>query len=397
MRILVISPIIPFPPLGGGALRTFHLLRHLARDNDLTLIGFTCGVEPAPAPFAIRVIGVPWEEPALYREMRNEGEGAARAFAELANCEHPWFVSCYESPALRAAIGDIIAAKPVDLVIVEHTCMGQFIDCLPERTLKILDLHNVHAFHMQRETERKATRSDAELEEARTIAFEKSVCAQADLCLVCSKNEAVAAERLLGVTHIEVVPNGVDTSWFTPSRNEPDAGNLLFTGMMNYAPNVEAAQFFAQEIFPRIKAQDASAKFHIVGANPAKEIKQLASSDILVHGEVPDTRPFFQKAAVAVVPLLQGGGTRLKILEAAASGKAIVSTRLGAEGLDFEDGRDIAIADSASAFVEATGELLRDASKRRRLETHSRPAALRYDWEQVGAGLREILERCFSK
>jgi glycosyltransferase involved in cell wall biosynthesis len=161
---------------------------------------------------------------------------------------------------------------------------------------------------------------------------------------------------------------------------------------MNYWPNIEAVQFFAKDILPRIRRHVPQATFHIVGTSPAKEVKRLASDCITVHGTVPDMRPYYREAAVVVVPLLHGGGTRLKILEAGASRKAIVSTSVGAEGLEFHPGQHLVVADSAGEFVEATVTLCGDASECCRLGRNARQASLPYDWQVIGSQLCRIID-----
>lgn len=398
VRILALSPIIPFPPVGGGALRTFHLLRHLAACSDLTLVGFTWGAEPGTPPFPARVIAVPWENPRLYEEMSDpESSVSQRAFEQLATGAHPWFVSYYTSLAMEETIRRVAGEGDFDLVLVEHTMMGQYLPALPERAARVIDLHNIHARIAAREAELKpeAEREGASQEATRTLRFEREVCRCMDVCIVVSEKEAEAARELLGVETTVVIPNGVDTSRFTPaaSAEEMRSGHLLFTGMMNYDPNIEAVEIFCESILPLILEQAPEARFHVVGANPPEKIRRLASDRVFVHGEVPETGPFFREAEAVVVPLRHGGGTRLKILEAAASGKAIVSTTLGAEGLDFRPGRDLILADSPVEFAAGVVEILRQPERRQTLERNARAAALAYDWDTVCASLQALVRQ----
>jgi glycosyltransferase involved in cell wall biosynthesis len=193
-----------------------------------------------------------------------------------------------------------------------------------------------------------------------------------------------------------VVPNGVDARYFVPTPGSGQEGYILFTGSMIYRPNVRAVQHFSREILPRIRSRSPLARFHIVGASPTKDVKDLASDHVTVHGAVPDMRPYYADAAVVVAPLLDGGGTRLKILEAAACGKAIVSTSIGAEGLEFRSRRDILLADSAGDFSDAVVGLLGDEPRRDELGRHARAASLPYDWVQVGADYCRLIERFFA-
>jgi glycosyltransferase involved in cell wall biosynthesis len=196
----------------------------------------------------------------------------------------------------------------------------------------------------------------------------------------------------LGAKNVEVVPNGVDTSFFTPGDYAATQPYLLYTGLMSYEPNVGAVRHFVAEVLPLIRQEIPNAAFHIVGARPTEEVQALASESVIVHGSVPDMRPYFDAAMAVVVPLLEGGGTRLKILEAAASGKAIVSTSLGAEGLSLRHDEDLLIADSALEFAAAVIRLCKDAGLRWRLGQQARSASLEYDWKRIGARFRRVVE-----
>jgi glycosyltransferase involved in cell wall biosynthesis len=161
---------------------------------------------------------------------------------------------------------------------------------------------------------------------------------------------------------------------------------------MDYAPNVAAVEYFVDKIWPLIRKEVPASTFHVVGARPTPAVVRLAGKGVEVHGAVPDMGPYFRKAAVVVVPLLHGGGTRLKILEAAASGRAVVSTPLGAEGLDLADGRDVLLAGGPDEFARTVVSLLRDPVRQRELGRHARRAAERYEWGGIGKTLLAIVD-----
>jgi polysaccharide biosynthesis protein PslH len=395
MRILVVAQDLPFPPLSGGQLRTYHLVRTLATHHDLTLVGFTCGEDYTPPPFPIRVVDVPWEWPRLYQEMSSADPCTSRlAWEILASPTHePWLVSCFESPRMEQTLREV-ARDTFDLILIEHTYMARFLPVLPPRIPKILDVIDVQSLVAMRAVDRalEHDKEAAAVDADRMLRFERDVASQCNLCLTVSGREAAAARRLLGIDHVDVVPNGVDTSFFAPANASPDRDSLLFTGLMNYAPNVEAVQYFAHEIHPLIRRDRPEAKLHVVGNKPTDSVKALSSASVVVHGRVPDMRPYFQRATVVVVPLLHGGGTRLKILEAAASGKAIVTTSLGVEGLDFCSGQELVVADTPAAFADAVLRLLDDEAGRRHLGEGARTASLRYDWDVIGTGVRQLVE-----
>jgi glycosyltransferase involved in cell wall biosynthesis len=390
----MVSPEIPFPPVGGGRSRTYHLLRALAARHEVTLVGFTYEDAPETAPYRVRVIAVPWEWPPLYRQMREGDEPAARSAYEALVHEtaEPWFVSCVASPAMEAILRPL-ALDGFDLVWFEHTSMARFLPCFPTDLPKVLDLVDVHARMARRAADGPGSvEREVQQEADRTLRFERAVASQCTLCLACSGSEAAAMRALLGIDQVRVVPNGVDTSFFTPSDGPVIAGYLLFTGTMSYEPNIEAVEYCASLILPAIRQEIPHARLHIVGADPNERVRRLACESVIVHGRVPDMRPYYQRAQVAVVPLGQGGGTRLKVLEAAACGKAIVTTPIGVEGLDFHPGEDLLVADGAAEFARAVVALACDEARRAELGRRARLVSRTYDWADIGTGLCELVE-----
>jgi glycosyltransferase involved in cell wall biosynthesis len=395
MRILIINHLIPFPPVGGGDLRTYHLVRALASRHEVTVVGFACDEARVPPPFPVRTFEHPWEWPPLYRDMMfGDDPISEAAYGKLLNeTEEPWFVSCRQSVGMEELLRRV-GREGFDLVLIEHTNMARFQSALPPDVPRILDLVDLHALMAERAAQELegAEATAAQREAQRTRRFERRAALQCALCLATSECEAKAARRLLGIDHVRVVANGVDTAQFVPGEDTQTEDYVLFTGSMDYAPNVEAMSNFAREVLPLVRHDAPAARLHIVGTRPKAEVLALAGDDVVVHGFVPDIRPYFRKAAVVVAPLLHGGGTRIKILEAAACGKAVVSTTLGAEGLDLRPGRDLVLADTAHVFAAEVVHLLNDPARRARLGRSARAAALAYDWVGIGSQLLHMVE-----
>jgi polysaccharide biosynthesis protein PslH len=386
VRILALALGIPFPPVGGGLTRTFHLLKAIASHHDVTLIGFTYeGSEPhEKPPYPLHVEAVPWQWSRDYREMIGaDAAAAARAYERLAyQCDQPWFASVVDRGPMQKTLSKVLATPP-DVVLLEGMPLAQFLPWLPADVPRVLDLFDVHSV-----MERHAGGPEA----PRTLAFERHAVRACSSCLAVSAADAEAARSLLGASSVHLVPNGVDTSYFMPSAMPIETGSLLFTGRMNYPPNVDAARFFAREILPLVREAAPHARFHIVGADPTADVRALASEAVVVHGRVDDVRPFLANSEVVVVPVRSGGGTRLKVLEAAASGKPIVSTHLGVEGLDF-GADDVVIADDALAFAHAVLSLLGNPDARRAIGRRAQLVAGRYEWSKIGEAFRGILEQ----
>jgi glycosyltransferase involved in cell wall biosynthesis len=396
VRILAISTAIPFPPLSGGKLRTCHLLRALSGSHTLTLVGFTYGEQPSPPSYPVRVVGVPWEPPPLYRQM-HEGDAALaqRAADQLGGqTAEPWCVSWAESAAMADRLRHL-AREPFDLVLLAGTPMARYLSVLPAETPKVLDFMDVYTRMALRQMSiKQGQEAEAATREAeRTRRFERVAALGCDQCLAVSEDEASSARELLGTAQVEVVPNGVDTSFFCPTNHEPDRAFLLFTGTMSYRPNAEAVRYFAASILPLVLRDMPNVQLHVVGDAPPKEVTALAGPNIVVHGFVPDMREYHRQAAVVVVPLQRGGGTKLKILEAASMGKAIVTTSVGVDGLPFQNGNELIVADAPEAFARAVTMLAHNREQQRILGARARRLSLQYDWRTIGERFCQIIER----
>jgi len=320
---------------------------------------------------------------------------AAKAHRFLAlESDEPWFSSVLDPRGMAEELARIVKER-FDLILVEGTPLTKFLPALPWGVPRVLDLFDVHTLMAQRAAE-EGTDAEPEAlarEVERAMAWETSVLRSFNACLAVSEQEASFVREVLHGPDVHLVPNGVDTKYFTAGAGRPQSGAVLFTGRMSYEPNADAAVYFAQTILPLLKKQAPHAVFHVVGTNPPARLTDLAAEDVVVYGRVDDVRPHHVNAEVVVVPVRKGGGTRLKVLEAAASGKAIVSTRLGAEGLDLVAGRDLIVADDSQDFANAVAGLLQDPGRRAELGAHARAAACRFDWISIGERFRKLIEK----
>jgi glycosyltransferase involved in cell wall biosynthesis len=225
--------------------------------------------------------------------------------------------------------------------------------------------------------------------------YERDVCQRLDRIVVVSGADARALQRLLPSLTCTVVPNGVDTEEFQPGDPaEVSDTTLVFTGKMDFRPNVDAVLWFTREVLPLIQVEMPDVILKVVGRNPHPRLEALRHRpNVIVTGYVDDVRPYIQEAAVYVVPLQVGGGTRLKILEAMSMSKAIVSTSLGSEGIEVGHERELVIADSTEAFSRAVIDLMRDRERRRRLGRAARSLAQStHDWRHIAPLLERVYE-----
>ena len=413
MKILALTPQAPYPPMQGTTLRNFYLLRELARRHDLSLLTFLQAGDTldAHSPLhdfcrAIRTVPAP-----------SRRGLARRALSSLAS-PLPDMALRLPSAAFTAALREWLSAEQFDIIQVEGIEMAAYgLQARQSRTRLVFDDHNAE-YVLQRSAFRSDARRPARWHAAlyslvqwqKLARYERGVMRAYDAVAAVSQTDARALQQLAPGLAVHVVPNGVDTEEFAPapaitpgaaagtvqaSTELPPAGaDLVFTGKMDYRPNVDAVLWFADEILPRVRAQIPGARFVVVGQQPHARLAPLAArAGVLLTGWVAGVQPYIAGSAVYVAPLRMGGGTRLKVLQAMSMAKPIVSTTLGCEGLSIRHGREALLADTPAEFAAAVVLLLRDPALGRTLGAHARALAVaQYDWRVIGPRM----ERCYA-
>jgi glycosyltransferase involved in cell wall biosynthesis len=229
-------------------------------------------------------------------------------------------------------------------------------------------------------------------------AQEIDICRRKDAILTTSFRDAKVLQSDVPDVPMYVVPNGVDTTYFSLREEPREPQSLVFTGSMNYVPNADGAEYFLDEIFPLIQRTVPGVKVYFVGNAPPEHLRERASESVIVTGFVEDVRPYVERASIYVVPLRMGGGTRLKVLEALSMQRPIVTTSIGCEGIDVKNEDTVLIADEPRAFAEAVIQLLQDAPMRRKLVDHGfELVRARYDWTVVGGTLEDAYGAIISR
>jgi glycosyltransferase involved in cell wall biosynthesis len=376
-------------------------MRHLARRHDITYLSFS---DPGDKPedrdgmreVASRLVTIPRVDAA---------KGTAAFYVDAGRYvvdSAPYAVAKYRSPEYREAIVRLLNDASFDAVVCDF--LPPVVN-LPEQLPcpGILFTHNVEAEIWRRHAETATnpiSRFLLRQQWHRMLRFVRDALARFDLVLAVS-----AADRRTFTTlypgalgrPAHVVQTGVDAAFFAPRSADPPVRrtHLVFTGSMDWLPNEDGMIYFVREILPRIRQVEPDTTLSIIGRSPTPAVTRLADErGIDVTGRVDDVRPHIAAGSVYVVPLRIGGGTRLKIFEAMAMGKAVVSTTVGAEGLPVTHGRDIVIADEPARFAQSVVHLIRDVGARRRIEEAARQLVVReYDWSAVAADFEEALER----
>lgn len=399
MNVLILAGEIPYPPHGGSRMRLFQFIRALSERHRITLLAFQYGAEEQPAISALgawcRVEPVAWREPALLALMRRGALVSQLAYGwALLSGSQPFAVRYFHTAAMAARVRARLKSERWDILHVEDSVMMALV---PARTAApiVLSIQNVEYWRAERSP--GAGRS-ARIEQAKLRRFERQAFTRAAACCPTSALEAEHVRRLAPDARVKVIANGVDTTEFAPGGALVAQPTVVFTGTLSYAPNADGILWFSREVWPLVRARQPSARLLIVGREPPAAVRALASECVTVTGEVPDVRPFLRSARVAIAPVRSGGGTRLKILEALACALPVVSTTIGAEGLDLAPGEHILIADDAPSFAAAVARLLVDSKLCAALGAAGRArVAQRYDWRQITGTLDRVYHEAAAR
>lgn len=387
----------------GGKIRTYHVLKELKRNHHVTFLallprGTPASVREAASEYSHEQVWIPWDEPPkrglrlVVQILRNF------CFSRL-----PFVIGKYQSALMRSAIDGLVESGKIDLILCDFLTPSINLPAPPDlrKRRTILFQHNVESMIWKRTWEQargSLRRAYFFRQWKRMVAYETRACASFDGVLAVSEQDARVFRTELGLGNVVgAVPTGVDTNYFATAD---DAArwplSMVFLGSMDWMPNIDGAVFFMEKVFPAIRARFPGTTLTIVGRNPGPPILELAAKhpEVTVTGTVPDVRPHLAGGQVMIVPLRVGGGTRIKIFEAMATGIPVVSTTIGAEGLPVEHGTHALLADTPADFAAAVGRVFEDAVLRRSLAEAARNLVARhYGWPAVTAVFEELLER----
>lgn len=396
MHVLFISTRSPWPLTGGHALRTFHLLREAAQRHRVSFLTFVQHEEEWDGLATLREFCA--DVVALPIPLSGKAAMAASLVGNLAS-GRPYVALKYDTRAMRVAIREVRELCAVDLLHLDMLPLAVYAAAAGAVPVVQVD-HNVEYVLLERRaaTERGVSRLFWNEQARRLRRFEAEALRGATRTIAVSDLDAEILRQLTPGAEVRTVPNGVDTGFFQPGVDAPDADELVFVGAMTHYPNVDSVRYFVDDILPRIRASRPNARFTVIGAHPPESIRSCGSvPGVNIVGQVPDIRPHVGKAAVYVVPLRVGGGTRLKILDAMAMGKAIVSTSVGCEGLMVTDGRDIAVEDAPATFADRVLALMGDAPRREAMGAAARDTVQAfYGWERLGAMQEAVYQEALA-
>jgi polysaccharide biosynthesis protein PslH len=399
VRVLWVKAGKLLPVDTGGKIRSYNLLRFLAKDHEVTLLSYYGGRRDMEYEAAL-AREIPGSQTIYTAGPDSSAIRQALDYLRRLPMRAPYAVSKFSHPAVRTTVADWLTSRRFDVAVCDFLSASlNFPAQLPIPC--VLFQHNVESSLWQRmaAVESNPVKKLAfAVESSKMTGYERATLGRFHHIIAVSEHDRGQMLQMNSACQITVVPTGVDTQKFNVApASSTHPPRIVFTGSMDWEPNVDAVDYFCSEIWPAIRKEFPDAIFQIVGRNPFPKVQRLASESVQVTGTVLTVAEYLEKASVVIVPLRIGGGTRLKIFEAMAMGKALVSTSIGAEGLEVESGRDLLLADNASSFADAVLSLLRDAAIRRRIEQAAVQLAAQYDWSRVVKQFAEVLSKLTSE
>jgi sugar transferase (PEP-CTERM/EpsH1 system associated) len=397
MRVLFLSTWYPYPPDNGSKLRAYHLLRALGQAHQVSLLSFAFATaqpeDAAPLRPWCQQIDVVQVDPFAVNQA-----GALGAFLS------PSPVAARPVPAMSQRASQLVQEQPFDAVIASTEMMAAYALQAPPSTAKILEEHNSLTRWMQErysEQTGAGQRLRCWASWQKTRLYEARLFKQFDLVtMVSPQDQAICRAELPGYRgRVEVVPNGVDCAHNRPGLAQPRPASLVYNGSLTYSANYDAVQWFLAQVWPRVRAQVPDVTLAITGSTAGVDLAGLALDDhVRLTGFVDDVRIPVAGARVAIAPIRQGGGTRLKILEAMALGTPVVATAKGAEGLDVVDGEHLLLADDPEHFAAAVLRLLADDALAAHLRRNARHLVeQRYDWDAISRRFAALVEETVAQ
>lgn len=383
-NLLYLVHRLPYPPNKGDKVRSYHLLKHLRQSHRIFLATFIDDPEDEQYVDAVSALC-----DGLYIARITPLAAKVRGLHGLLSQE-PLSLTYYRHPAVQAWVNQICATHRIDAAVVFSAVMGQYVENKP-RLPMLVDFVDVDSakWSSYAPKHRWPMSWIYRREGERLLAYERSLAAKADRSFFVTDQETALFRRLAPEcsVRVETVCNGVDAAFFSPLLNRANPfpeGQIpiVFTGAMDYWPNIDAVDWFAKEIFPEILAQHPQACFYIVGRNPPEAVSLLASERVVVTGTVPDIRAYLQYAAAVVAPLRVARGIQNKILEAMAMARPVVASRKCVEVITADNGTALLSAETATEFVQQLNALLADPSRSAAIGEAGRECVLQqYSWD----------------
>jgi glycosyltransferase involved in cell wall biosynthesis len=412
MKVLLLTPQLPYPPHQGTSLRNFHIIRGLAKACEVFLLSF---LEPGQTAVSTSSTVVPTQITPLadlcqtIETVPVPQRSTGKRLVQLLATRRPDMAHRLFSQAFNVRLLQMLQADEFDIVQIEGIELARYLPVIRHgspRSKIVFDDHNAET-ELQRRNfltdlrqPRRWVAAAYSAEQVRRLRrFERWVCQQADWVTAVSQPDKFHLEKLTkGQTPITVIPNSLDVQQFSLDEAEAIPSDIVFSGKMDYRPNVDAVLWFVAEVWPIIRRERPSTTFTIVGQKPHARLDRLRDEPgIALTGWVARVEPYLAGAKVFVLPFRVGSGTRLKLIEAMAAGKALVSTAVGAEGFPVEHNRELLLVNDGAGMGTAVLHLLNHPDERQRLGQAAQQFAQKYDWRVVVPKFLEIYGQLLSQ
>jgi glycosyltransferase involved in cell wall biosynthesis len=396
MRVAIVDEELPYPPNSGKRIRTFELISRLARRHEITYISHrnADAAEAVEASRALTRLGIK----TMVVEPRLAPRSGWRFYGKLALnllSPLPYSVSSHKSLSLERSVREVATRDSIDLWQAEWTPYADYLTGLVKAP-RLIMAHNVESQIWKRYFENEVNpfkRWYIGRQWRKFEAFERRVLGSVDKVVAVSNEDANVICDHCGARSVDIVENGVDTQYFQSVRADRDTKEMLFVGSLDWRPNLDAVDQLLSVVFPAVLAQEPSARLCLVGRNPPESLHHRIDNSprVELHANVVDVRPFLARSALMVVPLRIGGGSRLKILEAFAAGLPVISTKVGAEGLEVRSGTHLTVVDSISEMACPIIANYREPQPAKAMSEHARLLVEdRYDWAMIATKLEAV-------
>ncbi len=393
MKILWVNTNFMHPTTKGGQIRTLEMLRHLHSRHEIHYVAIENPAHPEGPRRACEYSTRSY--PFQHKILDKRSPGFFGQLIKGVFAAEPVAVSRFHPPGMREFLDHLIRTEGFDKAVVDHLAPTSY---FPRLEQAVFFQHNVETVIWRRHVEHAANpirRQYFRMQAERMYEYERRVSRASGHIVAVSAIDAGEMRKLFDVTRVSEIPTGVNMEYFTPAKPAPPTTDLVFIGSMDWLPNVDGMLYFVREILPLIHSKSPETTLAIVGRTPPPEIVELGKQDprIQVTGTVPDIRPHVWGAKLSVVPLRIGGGTRLKIYESMAARVPVVSTTIGAEGLEIHPPEDIRLADTPDAFAHECLELLTGDKIRNDIAQAAwHMVSTRFSWDSVSRRFEQILE-----
>ena len=389
MKVLMLTPYLPYPLVSGGQIRTYNLLKHLSKNHDITLFSL---IKDESERIHLKELSKYCKKIELFKRTKNPFVLRNILLAGLSS--YPFVVTRNLPLGMKHAVQTELGRASYDLIHAETFYM---MPNIPSTRVPIILAEQTIEYLGYQDYMKKANlllRPILAIDIAKIKYWERYFWQKADKLITMSQEDKVFIEKELGEkTNTSVVANGVDLDFFSAVKKKlPSDPTVLFVGTFKWLPNIEAVDEIVKKIWPLILQELPNAKLKIVGFSPTDKIKAYGKDKTIeVLGGIDDIRDAFASSHALLAPIRSGKGTRYKVLEAMITGTPVVATTLAAEGLDLQNGRDVLIADSSAGLASATVKLLRDSSLQKRLGAAGAMVVRKgYSWDTIATSLDKV-------